>query len=241
MTTLFISDLHLEPQKPLLAQAFVGFIAERTEQIDALYILGDFFEAWIGDDFENPFTDTLINALKSVSNRGIPLFFMHGNRDFLIGERFAEQTGCTILPDPTVVDLYGTPTLLMHGDTLCTDDIAYQQFRKMVRDPHWQQELLSKSIDERLAIAQNLRDVSKEKTGEKTADIMDVNQTEVIKVMQQFKVQHLIHGHTHRPEKHQVVANGIPAQRIVLGDWGSHGWYLSVSESQSDLVKFKLT
>ncbi len=241
MTTLFISDLHLEPQKPVLAQAFLKFIAERTEQIDALYILGDFFEAWIGDDFENPFTDTLIDALKSVSGRGVSLFFMHGNRDFLIGERFAEQTGCTILPDPTVIDLYGTPTLLMHGDTLCTDDIAYQQFRKMVRDPHWQKELLSKSINERLAIAQNLRDVSKEETGEKTADIMDVNQTEVIEVMQQFQVQHLIHGHTHRPGKHQLVANGISAQRTVLGDWGSHGWYFSASEAQSELVKFELT
>ncbi len=238
MATLFISDLHLEPQKPAIVQAFVQFATEKTQHIDALYILGDFFEAWIGDDFENAFADALKNTLKSISSRGVPVFFMHGNRDFLIGELFAEQTGCTLLPDPTIIDLYGTPTLLMHGDTLCTDDIAYQQFRTMVRNPNWQQELLSKSIAERLAIAQNLRDISKEKTSEKTAEIMDVNPDEVLRVMEQYQVQRLIHGHTHRPATHQLIANGLPAQRTVLGDWGSDGWYLKVSKAQTDLLDF---
>lgn len=240
MTTLFISDLHLEPGRPATAQAFLRFISERTQEIDALYILGDLFEAWIGDDFDNEFITALKNALGAVSIRGVPLYFIHGNRDFLVSELFAKQTGCRILNDPTVIDLYGTPTLLMHGDTLCTEDTPYLEFRAMVRNPQWQQELLAKSIPERLAIAQNLREVSKEKTGEKTAEIMDVTPDEVQRVMAEHGVQRLIHGHTHRPKIHRLTVNGDPAERIVLGDWGEQGWVLEVDRDGYDLQQFNL-
>lgn len=240
MTTLFISDLHLQPQKPAITQAFLQFMEARTHTIDALYILGDLFEAWIGDDFDNDFSHTVKSALTSVTKRGIPVFFIHGNRDFLIGEQFAAETGCQILSDPKRIDLYGTPTLLMHGDTLCTEDTAYLKFRQMVRNPLWQKELLSKSIQERLAIAQNLREVSKEKTGEKTEEIMDVTQTEVERVMAQHQVRRLIHGHTHRPQRHQLKINDAPAERIVLGDWGNSGWVLHVDSSHDELEQFKI-
>jgi len=240
MATLFISDLHLQPQKPAVVQAFLQFVQTQTQGIDALYILGDLFEAWIGDDFDNDFSDAIKTALSSVTARDIPVFLIHGNRDFLIGERFAAQTGCEILPDPTLIDLYGFPTLLMHGDTLCTDDTAYLEFRRMVRNPNWQNELLGKSIPDRLAIAQNLRDVSKEKTGGKTAEIMDVTQSEVERVMAEHHVRRLIHGHTHRPQVHQLNIAKTPAERIVLGDWDKYGWVLKVDQTTYQLEQFKI-
>ena len=240
MTTLFISDLHLQPQKPAVVQAFLQFIQTQTQGIDALYILGDLFEAWIGDDFNNAFSDAIKAALSSLRARDVPVFLIHGNRDFLIGELFATQTGCQILSDPTLIDLYGIPTLLMHGDTLCTDDTAYLEFRRMVRNPDWQKELLGKSIPDRLAIAQNLRDVSKEKTGGKTAQIMDVTRSEVERVMSEHQVQRLIHGHTHRPQVHQLSIANTPAERIVLGDWDKHGWVLKVDPTTYQLEQFNI-
>ena len=240
MTTLFISDLHLEPQKPAVTKAFLAFLQKEAENIDALYILGDLFEAWIGDDYEDDFTAAVKTGLTSVSARGIPLYFMHGNRDFLIGEQFAAQTGCQLLSDPCTIDLYGCPTLLMHGDTLCTEDTAYLEFRSMVRNPAWQQSLLDKSIAERLAIAQNLREVSREKTGEKAAEIMDVTQAEVERVMAQHQVTRLIHGHTHRPQVHQLEIGGAAAERIVLGDWDNSAWALRVDQDGYHLDLFPI-
>ncbi len=222
----FISDLHLDPRQPSVVDGFLHYLKTRGQNAQTLYILGDFFEAWIGDDFSNPFTESVIAGLKTYTSRNIPVFFMHGNRDFLIGERFLEQTGCQLLTDPTVIDLFGRKALLMHGDTLCTDDVEYQNFRKTVRDPIWQHDFLAKPLEVRLSIAQNLREISKEKTHEKQYEIMDVAQTEVERVMADYNVDLLIHGHTHRPNRHELVIAGRPAERYVLGDWGENGWHL---------------
>lgn len=240
MPTLFISDLHLEPQKPAITQAFLSFLEQRTQGIDALYILGDLFEAWIGDDYENEWLTQIKLALRQVSERGIALYFMHGNRDFLIGTGFAAETGCTLLQDPTRIDLFGTPALLMHGDTLCTEDVAYLEFRAMVRNPAWQQGLLAKSIPERLAIAKNLREQSQSAVAGKTMHIMDVTEQEVERVLQSHQVPLLIHGHTHRPQIHNLQINGQAAQRIVLGDWSTHGWVLSFDQDGPKLTSFPI-
>ena len=240
MTTLFISDLHLDPRQPEVARGLLAFLQQEASGCDALYILGDLFEAWIGDDLEHPFTDQVKAALKQVSDAGCQLYFMHGNRDFLIGDQFAAQTGCRLLEDPTVVDLYGTPALLMHGDTLCTEDVDYLKLRTMVRDSQWQAQVLAKPIEERIQLAQNMRSESQQAMGEKSHDIMDVTPAEVVRVMEANSVQLLIHGHTHRPTVHDLTANEQPAQRIVLGDWHEYGWVLRVTPERQDLERFKL-
>ena len=231
MATYFISDLHLAPDRPELAGALTSFIADQRSQMDSLYILGDLFDAWIGDDFEDDFIRDIKLLLRSTSEAGTRLFFMPGNRDFLIGQEFAQQTGCRLLDDPTVIDLYGSRVLLMHGDLLCTQDIDYQKFRLVVRDRQWQQQLLEKSLSERLSIAGQLRSISKEQTGDKECQIMDVHQPEVENRMLSEQVQVLIHGHTHRPASHKMALNNAPATRIVLGDWGAALWYLRVDEA----------
>ena len=238
MTTLFISDLHLEPGRLDIAQAFLAFLQKEAPHCDALYILGDLFEVWIGDDFENPFVQQLKEALHQFSQAGAAVYFMHGNRDFLVGEQFAEQTGCQLLTDPCVIDLYGQPTLLMHGDTLCTEDVGYLKLRAMVRDPQWQAQVLSKNIEERIQLAQNIRGESQQAMTEKSAEIMDVTPDEVVRVMEAHGVQQLIHGHTHRPAVHDLTANDQSAQRIVLGDWHQKGWVLRVSEDNQALEPF---
>ena len=227
MTTLFISDLHLDPRHPQTALALGQLLQHETAKIDALYILGDLFEAWIGDDFEHPFLDQIKVGLRAVTAAGVPGYIMHGNRDFLIGEKFCEETGFTLLDDPTLVELDdGRRALLMHGDTLCTQDVKYQELRKMVRDPAWQAAALAKSIPERLAAAQELRDMSQAETGDKAEEIMDVTESEVVRVMAEHDVDLLIHGHTHRPAIHDLEINGKSAQRVVLGDWYKRGWTL---------------
>lgn len=231
MATYFISDLHLAPNRPELACALANFMARQSSQMDTLYILGDLFDAWIGDDYENVFTQEIKQLLRSASEAGTELFLMRGNRDFLIGQDFAQQTGCQLLDDPTVIDLYGSRVLLMHGDLLCTQDVDYQKFRLMVRDPQWQQQLLDKPLPERLSIAEQLRSISKEHTGGKEYQIMDVHQPEVENRMLSEQVQVLIHGHTHRPASHKMTLNNAPATRIVLGDWGHELWYLRVDEA----------
>jgi UDP-2,3-diacylglucosamine hydrolase len=217
--TLFISDLHLDPVRPRITELFLQFLSGEARRADSLYILGDFFEAWIGDDDPDPHHARVMAGLHELTAVGVPVYFMHGNRDFLIGGGFARLTGCRILPDPALIELQGMPTLLMHGDTLCTDDVEYQRFRSMVRDPVWQRTFLAKPLAERRAFAAHARSESKSQTRQKTESIMDVNQQAVEKIMLQHGVTRLIHGHTHRPAVHHFTAMGKPLTRIVLGDW----------------------
>jgi len=237
MTTLFISDLHIGLESPLSSQCLVDFLATDARAAEKLYILGDLFEAWIGDDAIHPAYQGVLDALKALTNSGVPVFYMHGNRDFLISKGFEEITGCQIITDPTVISLYGTATLLMHGDTLCTEDTEYQAFRKIVRDPTWQADILARSPAERIAIAGKYREASREKTKTKSEEITDVTQATVEAVMAEHKVTQLIHGHTHRPNIHHFtmtdpVINPIinkEATRIVLGDWYTQGSVLTVT------------
>ncbi len=228
MTTLFISDLHLDLVRPEIIEMFSKFVRERAVHADALYILGDLFEAWIGDDAEDETGERFVQAMRPMREAQRPCFYMHGNRDFLIGERFAKKAGMTLLPDPSVINLYGTPTLLMHGDTLCTDDCAYQAFRKQVRSPEWQRQFLAQSIETRKAFANQARQESQRHTGSTNAVIMDVNQDAVEAAMNSASVHHLIHGHTHRPAVHHFNIAEQPAKRIVLGDWYALPHFLGI-------------
>lgn len=230
MTTLFISDLHLDPQRPDILREFTGLLEEAASSAKALYILGDFVEYWIGDDDSDHGLDVAFDKLRTVG-RSMPVYLMHGNRDFLIGAAFADRCGVQLLPDPTVIDLYSEPALLMHGDMLCTDDAEYQSFRKMVRHPQWQSGFLAKPLAERRAIVMNLRQTSREATEEKPEDIMDVNQQAVERTMREHNVRLLIHGHTHRPGVHNFVLDGQPATRIVLGDWYQQSSVLTYTET----------
>lgn len=225
---LFISDLHLSPQRPKIIQLFERFIDEIAMQADVLYILGDFLEYWIGDDDKVEELETAFSALNRLSSAGKDVYFMHGNRDFLVGKELAHKCNFQLVADPLLVHIQEQPVLLMHGDTLCTDDVDYQRFRQMVRNPEWQQEFLKKSLEERDQIAQSLRTQSKEAISGKADDIMDVNQETVINTMKEHSVNILIHGHTHRPDFHDIDLDGQHAQRIVLGDWYSQGSYLRI-------------
>ncbi len=222
--TLFISDLHLDTTRPAITELFRDFLRTEAPQAEALYILGDLFEAWIGDDDPAPEHQTVIAALHGLNAQGVALYFMHGNRDFLIGADFAAHSGCTLLTDPTLIDLYGTPTLLMHGDTLCTDDIDYQRFRRMVRDPHWQCDFLAKPLAVRREIARAARAESAAHTAGTAYEIMDANHAAIMNALHTYQVTQLIHGHTHRPAVHNYALDGTTlAQRIVLGDWYQQG------------------
>ena len=238
--TLFISDLHLDPERPAVTELFLELLNTRARNSKAIYILGDLFEAWIGDDDTSPMNQAVCKGLKRCAVSGTPVFIMYGNRDFLLGEKFVEASGCTLLDDPALIDLYGTPSLLMHGDLLCTDDTEYMSFRKMVRDPQWQSELLSKSLEDRQLIASGMRAKSGEQTGGKPESIMDVNDDAVRDTMSNHKVQRLIHGHTHRPAVHDLSIAGKPAQRIVLGDWYEQGSLLECTSSGCRLEALQL-
>jgi UDP-2,3-diacylglucosamine hydrolase len=227
MTTLFISDLHLDPARPDITSQALAFLESETRGADALYILGDLFEAWVGDDDPEPEKRRVIAALRRLSDGGLPCYFMHGNRDFLVGEGFGQASGCTLLEDPTIIELHGTRVMLMHGDTLCTDDHEYQAFRKMVRNPDWQRAMLAKPLAERLALARHLRETSAASMAGKSMEIMDVNQDAVIAAMRAHGVHTLLHGHTHRPAIHRFEIDGREAVRIVLGDWYTQGSALS--------------
>ena len=235
MSILFISDLHLSGERENITELFIEFLEQRASKADALYILGDLFEVWPGDDMIQPDYLQSISALKQLADSGIPLYVMQGNRDFLMAKQFEEVSGATLIEDPTVIDLYGTATLLMHGDTLCTDDVDYQKFRTMVRNPSWQSDFLSKSIKERLAMTTKYREISKEKTAEKKMDIMDVNQQTVETVMREKNINQLIHGHTHRPAIHDFTADEQKMKRIVLGDWFEQGSVLVCDEKGCQL------
>ena len=236
--TLFVSDLHLDPKRPHIIAAFCHFL-KNNSGIDALYILGDLFEYWIGDDDPAIGLETVIDSLHAFSDSGTPVFLIHGNRDFLIGKKFAKRIQCKILQEETVIDLYGTPTLIMHGDTLCTDDIAYQKYRAKARNPFIRKALLMLTVKQRLKIADSLRNKSKSAIQEKPEEIMDVNQQTVEKVMQKHNVTHLIHGHTHRPGEHEFILNGKPHQRTVLGDWYDQGSVLRCTPDSSKLETIK--
>lgn len=228
--TLFISDLHLDPSRPAIVAQFERFLSEVTPGADALYILGDLFEYWVGDDgLALPFPRRMAERLHAASEQ-LPVHFMHGNRDFLAAARFARETGARLIPDPTLVDLYGTRTLLMHGDTLCTDDARYQAFRAQVRDPAWQQATLARPIEERLVLANRMR-LESEGTKQATAmDIMDVAPAAVERAFADSGCDVMIHGHTHRPARHVHRVAGRERVRWVLPDWYESGGYLEASE-----------
>lgn len=241
MTTLFIADLHLSDQRPAITEQFIRFLNTEARRARALYILGDLFEAWLGDDCILPCYEAIIKNLKELTDNQVPVYFIHGNRDFLIGKRFCELTGCQLLDESTVITIDEQQYLIMHGDTLCTDDIKYQEFRSMVRNPEWQQQLLSKTPAERIALAKQYREISQTETAEKADDIMDVNQAEVKKVMHSANTTTLIHGHTHRPNIHKFDLDGKQAQRIVLGDWYEQGSVLRLDNNNFRLETISQT
>ena len=235
MTTLFVSDLHLDPARPAITELFLAFLRGEARNADALYILGDLFEAWIGDDTPSPAADAVATELRALADSGVPVYFMAGNRDFLVGEDYARRAGFRILPDPTVIDLYGRPVLLMHGDLLCTDDVAYQQFRAQTRDPAFIANFLSQPLAARVAFAQQARAASQAhqsemKQGDRAAfeTVTDVAPAEVEATFTRYGVDRIIHGHTHRPAIHPLQVGEAPCTRVVLGDWYEQGSVLRV-------------
>ncbi|WP_290611158.1 UDP-2,3-diacylglucosamine diphosphatase [Arsukibacterium sp. UBA3155] len=242
--TLFIADLHLAADRPDITAAFLQFLSDKAIAADALYILGDLFEVWIGDDNPEPLLDTVATALSALSQH-VPIYFIHGNRDFVLRQQYAHRAGMQLLPQQQVIDLYGTPTLIMHGDSLCTLDIAYQRFRKWWNQPWWQWLLLKTPLKFRQGIAAKARRKSAANKAHYAAkqqvQIMDVTPEEVPKLMADAGVLKLIHGHTHRPAVHQVDVDGKPGERYVLGDWYSQSSYLSVSAENWQLVFTPLT
>ncbi|WP_316391100.1 UDP-2,3-diacylglucosamine diphosphatase [Citrobacter farmeri] len=238
MTTLFIADLHLCTEEPAITAGFLRFLAGEARQADALYILGDLFEAWIGDDDPNPLHREMAAAIKALVDSGVPCFFIHGNRDFLIGKRFARESGMTLLPQERVLELYGRRVLIMHGDTLCTDDAGYQAFRAKVHQPWLQTLFLALPLFIRKRVAARMRAGSKAANSSKSLAIMDVNKHAVVAEMEKYRVQWLIHGHTHRPDVHALTVNGKPAFRVVLGAWHREGSMVKVTPDDVELIAF---
>ncbi len=219
---LFISDLHISLDKPEITRLFLDFLKYRAQQAAAVYILGDVFDAWIGDDDPTPPNNAIRKQLKQLTNSGIPVYLQPGNRDFLLGRKFCEQTGVMLLDDYAVIDIHGTPTLITHGDLLCTDDLTYQAFRAKSRTQEWRNNVLSKPLLVRLLVARWFRLRSYFQKRKKSMEIMDVNQHTVITVMQEHHCLRLIHGHTHQPAIHNFEINALPAQRFVLAAWNKH-------------------
>jgi len=238
---LLISDLHLEEERPDITRAFLDFLAGRARSAQALYILGDFFEVWIGDDAMTPFQRSICTALRALSDSGTRIFLMHGNRDFLLGKAFCKAAGATLLKDPSVVQMNGEPVLLMHGDSLCTRDEAYMRLRRYLRNPISLFILRHLPLRTRHKLARKLRSESRAQTRMKANDIVDVTPQEVVQVMQQHGVQTLVHGHTHRPAVHELQLAAQAAKRIVLGDWDHQGWALQVDEQGFQLAAFDFT
>ncbi|WP_333850894.1 UDP-2,3-diacylglucosamine diphosphatase [Leclercia sp.] len=238
MATLFIADLHLQTEEPAITAGFLRFLQGEARHADALYILGDLFEAWIGDDDPNPLHREIASALNALVDSGVPCFFIHGNRDFLIGKRFARESSMTLLAEETVLDLYGRKILIMHGDTLCTDDTGYLAFRAKVHTPWIQTLFLALPLFIRSRIAAKMRAGSKAANSSKSMTIMDVNPQAVVSVMEKHQVQWLIHGHTHRPDVHDLTVNGEPAHRVVLGAWHSEGSMIKVTPEGVELIAF---
>ena len=235
MATLFISDLHLEPERPDITARFLALLRESAPGADSLYILGDLFEAWVGDDDDDPLPATIASAIAELTGSGVPCHFMHGNRDFLLGADYAARCGMALLPESLVIDLHGTPTLLLHGDTLCTDDFAYQVFRKQARNPAWQAQVLAQPLAVRRAMARQARAASAAHMAAAAPEIMDVNADTVRRAFADARVPRMIHGHTHRPAVHALDVDGSTAQRVVLGDWHAGGWTLWVDAAGTRL------
>jgi len=233
--TLFIADLHLESDREDISDLFYKFLKNEARDADALYILGDLFEVWFGDDNPSEYPAFVATQIKAVSDSGVPVYYIHGNRDFTIGRRYAKKSGMIILPEAKVIDLYGHPTLIMHGDSLCTLDVAYQKFRKKSRSWWWKSIMLSLPLSYRQKLARDVREKSKLKKQGADLTIMDVTQDEVELQMKKFGVDRLIHGHTHRPAIHKFSVNNQPLERIVLGDWYSQGSILKVTADHVDL------
>ncbi len=240
MATLLISDLHLQEERPDITRAFLHFLATRARQADALYILGDFFEAWVGDDGMSTYQQSIARALRELTDSGTHLFLMQGNRDFLIGKRFCRETGAKLLNDPSLVSIEGQRVLLMHGDSLCTQDLAYMKLRRWLRNPLTLFILGHLPLSTRFKLARKLRSESKAQTRMKAAEIIDVTPELIPQVLAQHGVTTLIHGHTHRPATHDLQVNGQPARRIVLGDWDTCGWALQIDQNGFQQASFAL-
>ncbi len=237
MATLFISDLHLDDSRPAVTRLFLRWLQQEAIHADALYILGDLFEAYIGDDDDAAIVDQVARGLRALSHEGVATYFAHGNRDFLVGAQFADRAVMTLLGATTVVDLHGTPTLLLHGDTLCTNDVGYQQVRGQLRDVHWQQQFLAQPLTARRAFAAQARAESAKHTGMLANDITDVTSRAVTAAFKTHGVTRMIHGHTHRPAIH---AHDAAHQRIVLGDWYEQGSVLHVDATTSCLTNLPI-
>lgn len=236
MATYFISDLHLSPEKPLLAEAFYAFLSSITDSVDALYILGDFFDAWIGDDEDHPFYAEIEQALYQFTHTA-PVYFMRGNRDFLIGKAFAERTGIALLENEVVIDLYGRETLLCHGDSLCTSDHMFMAWRQQVLSADWQAKILALPLAERRKRAKDLRQASMDES--KLEVILDATEEAVEAALLSHQVQSMIHGHTHKPACHDLVVNDRFCQRLVLGDWrDSSAFIIKCDYESTDLLEF---
>ena len=236
MHRLFVSDLHLSDDTPDIEAALIALLKHESP-FDSLVMLGDIFEAWVGDDDNSPLAERIRFALRALADSGTEILFCRGNRDFMLGEQFASDIGGALLPDQTVLDVAGHPALLLHGDTLCTDDVDYQQFRELVHSPEWQTEMMKKSLDERRELARQLRSMSIDAASNKPEDIMDVNQSAVSTAMRDADVSVMVHGHTHRPNRHQCDAG----ERIVLGDWTAKaGWLLRERGSELSLERFSI-
>ena len=237
---LFIADLHLTPERPEIICLFERFVDEVAIYAERLYILGDFLEYWLGDDDQTEGLEDVFQALRKLSDNGTEILFMAGNRDFLIGNKLAKKCGFKIIEEPYIETINNQPALLMHGDSLCTDDAKYQKFRAIVRNKDWQDQVLSRSIEERKQLAHSMRQQSEQANAVKNDEIMDVNQDTVIEVMQKHSVHLLIHGHTHRKAIHTLKINKHPATRIVLGDWCKEGCYLRLNDKiEPELISFR--
>jgi len=223
MTTLFISDLHLDASRPQITRLFLAFLENDAPKARALYILGDLFEAWIGDDAADEVGDSVAEGLARLHARGVPCFYIHGNRDFLLGDAYARRARMTLLPDPSIVEIEGERVLLMHGDTLCIDDAPYQAFRRQTRDPAWQRAFLARPVAERAEFAAQARSESKRYTRALADAITDVNAAAVVDALRAHGTHTMIHGHTHRPAIHEMPGSPRTALRIVLGDWYEQG------------------
>jgi UDP-2,3-diacylglucosamine hydrolase len=235
LTTLFISDLHLDASEPAAGAQFIEFLRRRAASAEALYILGDLFESWIGDDDDDAYRNQICGALAELAASGVPCYVMHGNRDFLLQGGFEARTGTRIIADPLLIDLYGEAVLLTHGDALCTGDQAYQRLRAIVRAPRWQRRLLALPLAVRRALAARARAGSRQHVQRVAYEIMDVDQSAVAAVMRDCGVHTLIHGHTHRPAVHEFELDGSPARRIVLGAWHEHGSCLNWEPGRFEL------
>ena len=242
---LFISDLHLEKSRPDIIRTLLQFLAINSGKCAALYILGDLFEDWIGDDEQSPLIDEITSALRGFHVAGSSIYLMHGNRDFLIGDNFARRCGAELIEDPCILKTEAGHIVLLHGDTLCTDDFEYMQFRAQVRQQVWQQEFLAKPLNDRRTFAQEARQASQKAAATKNNSIMDVNKQAVLNLLNQLRENVVLHGHTHRPAVHELAfsspINGqIKGQRIVLGDWNNKAWYAEAQDKEISLHSFDL-